>query len=235
MHPPTPPRPEPSGKHKLRLVLADDHTLVREGLRRLIDDQDDMEVVGEAKNGTDAVRLVAELRPSILLVDLSMPGLTGVQVTQAVRASHSGTQVIGVTRHRDSQSVTTMFEAGAAGYVLKQSASADLLWAIRTVARGTNFIDAMLPHSNGPRAEAVDDGGTQPRGTPAALDDLENAVLELYASALSDHDIAGRLSLGTKDVHDARVSGMHKAGLRTRVQVAAYVRARHDRNRSERD
>ena len=82
--------PQPSAVPKLRLVLADDHALVREGLRRLIDDQEDMEVVGEAHNGSEAVRLVAELRPSILLVDLSMPDLTGVEVTRAVRAATPG-------------------------------------------------------------------------------------------------------------------------------------------------
>jgi DNA-binding NarL/FixJ family response regulator len=232
MYPPTPTHPQRSGKHRLRLVLADDHTLVREGLRRLIDDQDDIEVVGEAKNGTEAMRLVAELRPSILLVDLSMPDLTGVEVTWAVRASSPGTQVIAVTRDRNPQSVAAMFAAGAAGYVLKQSASADLLRAIRTVATGTNFIDATLPQPDARQAQAVDDNGTQSQGTPPALDDLEQAVLDLYASALSDHDLAKRLSLDTKDVHAARVSGMQKAGLRTRVQVVAYVRAR---NRSELD
>jgi two-component system response regulator NreC len=227
--------PQRSAESKLRLVLADDHTLVREGLRRLIDEQDDMEVVGEAKNGTDAVRLVAELQPALLLVDLSMPDLTGAEVTQAVRTSTPGTQVIGVTRDRDSQSVAAMFAAGAAGYVLKQSASADLLRAIRTVATGTTFIDATLPQPDATQSATVDGSGTQPHGTGPALDDLEHEILHLYASAHSDHDIAVRLSIGTKDVHAARVRGMQKAGLRTRAQVAAYVRARHEQNRSERD
>jgi DNA-binding NarL/FixJ family response regulator len=227
--------PQPSAEPKLRFVLADDHTLVREGLRRLIDDQDDMEVVGEAKNGTEAVRLVAELRPSILLVDLSMPDMTGVEVTRAVRAATPGTQVIGVTRDRSSQSVAAMFAAGAAGYVLKQSASADLLRAIRTVATGTHFIDATLPQPDTAGSATVDELRTQSQATPPALDDLEHAVLDLYASAHSDHDIAHRLSIGTEDVHAARVRGMQKVGLRTRVQVAAYVRARHEPHGSDHD
>jgi len=232
MRPPTTRLGQRSAEPKLRLVLADDHTLVREGLRRLIDDQSDMEVVGEATNGTDAVRLVAEVRPSILIVDLSMPDLTGVEVTRAVRAAIPATQVIGVTRHRDSQSVAAMFAAGAAGYVLKQSASADLLRAIRTVSTGTNFIDPTLPQADA-HGPTVDDHGPQSERTRPDLDDLEHAVLDLYASAHSDHDIADRLSVGTKDVRAARVRGMQKAGLRTRVQVAAYVRARHEQHRSK--
>lgn len=220
---PDPPR---SAEHKLHLVLADDHDLVRQGLKRLIDDQDDMKVVGEADNGYTAVRLVAEFRPSILLVDLSMPDLTGVEVTQKVRAATSGTQVIGVTRHRDSQSVAAMFAAGAAGYVLKQSASAELLRAIRTVATGADFIDAALQQTDAADAATVDDDGTRSQRTLVVLDDLEQAVLDLFASAHSDRDIADRLSLGTKEANAARVRAMQKVGLRTRVQVAAYVRAR---------
>jgi two-component system, NarL family, response regulator NreC len=233
---PHPPDPQRSAEHKLRLVLADDHALVREGLRRLIDDQDDMEVVGETNKGAEAVRLVAELRPSILLVDLSIPDLTGVQVTRAVCAATPGTRVIGVTRHRDSQSVAAMFAAGAAGYVLKQSACGELLRAIRTVATGTNFIDATLPQKDAADAAAIDDSGIQSERIPPALDDLEQAVLDLYASAHSDHDIADRLSVGTKDVYTARVRAMQKAGLSTRVQVVDYVRARaHQQHRSEPD
>jgi DNA-binding NarL/FixJ family response regulator len=215
----------------LRIVVADDHALVREGLQRLIDEQDDMVVVGEAKNGTDAVRLVAELQPAILLVDLSMPDLTGVEVTRAVQAATPGTQVIGVTRHRDAQSVAAMVDAGAAGYVLKQSPSEELLRAIRTVAAGAHFIDPAVPQIDAARQAIIEDDGAQSHKTQASHDDLEWAVLDLFATAHSDRDIADRLSVEPADVHATRVHAMQKAGLRTRVQVAAYLRAQRQQRR----
>jgi two-component system response regulator NreC len=119
-----------------------------------------------------------------------------------------------------------MFAAGAAGYVLKQSASSELLQAIRTVAAGTAFIDAALPQKDAPGSAIIDDGGLRPDVASPALDDLEQAVLAMFASAHTDRDIADRLSVGTQDVHAARMRGMQKAGLKTRGQVVAYVRAR---------
>jgi DNA-binding NarL/FixJ family response regulator len=226
MHRPLEPHPRRSALDKLRLVIADDHAPVREGLRRLIDGQDDMGIVGEARNGTEAVRLVAELRPSILLVDLSMPDLTGVQVTLAVRAATPASPVIGVTRDRDPRSVAAMFAAGAAGYVLKQSASSELLRAIRTVAAGRDFVDPALLQDEARGAARIGQGDTRSELASQALDDLERAVLDLFAGAHTDRDIADRLSVGTADVHAARIRGMEKAGLRTRVQVVEYVRAR---------
>jgi len=218
--------PQPSQNEKLRVVLADDHELVRDGLRWIIDNQNDMEVVGEANNGADAVRLVADLRPAILIVDVSMPGMTGVEVTEVVRAASPETQVIGVTRHRDSQFVTAMLAAGAAGYVLKQSSSAELLQAVRTVAAGTRFIDRTLPQPGATDALNGDAALSRSQGTRRPLDDLEQAILELLASAHSESDIADRLSIRPEDVDAVKVRAMRKAGLRSRVEVVDYVRGR---------
>jgi DNA-binding NarL/FixJ family response regulator len=167
MNDPLNPRPEPSPANKVRIVLADDHQLVLAGLRGIIDNQDDMQVVAETTNGNDAVRLVVELRPAILLVDVSMPGMTGVDVTRAVRAAAPEARVIGVTRHRESKFVAAMFAAGAAGYVLKQSPSAELLRAIRMVTGGTDFIDSALPQRHGADTWPIDPRLVQP---PRTLD-----------------------------------------------------------------
>src|SRR5262245_1216163 len=138
------PSPHGNTSQKLRLVLADDHDLVREGLRRIIENQDDMEVIGEARDGMEAVRLVTERRPDILLVDVSMPAMSGVDVTRTLRTSVPDTQAIAVTRHRESRYVTALLDAGACGYVLKQRPSSELLLAIRSVAAGTTYIYAAL-------------------------------------------------------------------------------------------
>ena len=210
--------------NKLRLVLADDHDLVREGLRRIIDNQDDMEVIGEAADGRAAVRLVAEMRPAILLVDVSMPGMDGMDVTRAVRAASPDAQVVGVTRQRDTHFLNAMLDAGAAGYVLKQSPSSELLQAIRSVAVGTAYIDSALPQ----RASAIpsrSDTALVPSFATPALDGAEWAVLDLVASAHSDGDIADRLSMSTVDVRAVKAAAMQKAGLRSRGQVVEFVRS----------
>lgn len=146
--------------NKLRLFLADDHESVRESLRQLINDQNDMEVVGEAADGGDALRRLSALRPAVLLVDVSMPGMNGVEVTRVVRASWPDVHVVGVSRHREQQFVDAMLDAGAAGYVLKQSPSRVLLEAIRSVATGARYIDSSLP----PRRPMRPDTRTARRG-----------------------------------------------------------------------
>ena len=133
----------PSGE-KLRVVVVDDHDLVREGLKRVIDDEDDMETVGEARNGEEAIRVVGALLPAIVLVDVSMPGMSGMDVTRAIRAASPGVHVIGVTRHRERGFVNAMLGAGALGYVLKQSPSAELIRAVRSVAVGREYLDREL-------------------------------------------------------------------------------------------
>ena len=133
----------PSGE-KLRVVVVDDHDLVREGLKRVINDEDDMETVGEARNGEEAIRVVGALLPAIVLVDVSMPGMSGMDVTRAIRAASPGVHVIGVTRHRERGFVNAMLGAGALGYVLKQSPSAELIRAVRSVAVGREYLDREL-------------------------------------------------------------------------------------------
>jgi DNA-binding NarL/FixJ family response regulator len=185
-----------------------------------------MEVVGEAVDGGDAVRRVADMRPAVLLVDVSMPGMNGVEVTRAVRAASPDVQVVGVTRHREQQFVNAMLDAGAAGYVLKQSPSSELLHAIRSVASGSEYIDSALPRRR-PEVPPRNDAALAPAlQTSPDLDAAEWDVLNLLASAHSDGDIANRLSMSPMDVRAIKAHAMDKAGLRTRAQVVEFIRSR---------
>jgi DNA-binding NarL/FixJ family response regulator len=215
---------------KLRVVVVDDHDLIREGLKRLIDHEDDMKTVGEAQNGEEAVRVVGALQPTIVLLDVSMPGMSGVEVARVIRSACPAVKVIAVTRHGEAGFVSAMLEAGATGYVLKQSPSDELLHAMRSVAAGDRYLDRTLARAEGAPAGA----GTLPPSDQSdevpVLNDTEDRVLRLVAGSYSNQEIAQQLSITTEDVDRIKSDAMQKAGLATRVQIAAYVRAR-DRDR----
>ncbi len=206
-----------------RVLLIDDHPLVREGLKTLIDSQPDLRVVGEASSEDEAVRIVAAVSAEIALVDVSLPGRGGVSVTERIVSIAPTIRVIGVTRHTDPAIVSKMLGAGAWGYVLKQSASSQLLRAIRLVAAGERFVDPALQ-----REGTVENSQTARRELAAAgdLTSLEEQVLRLIAEAQSNQEIARRLALPVSEVAELKSSGMKKAGLISRLHVIAYVQSR---------
>src|SRR6266545_4223646 len=129
---------------KIHVLLADDHAIVREGLKSLINSQADMQVIGEAADGLCAVSLTTELNPDVVVVDVSMPGLNGAQVTTQLRANQPDRKVLVLTVHEDKGYLRLLLEAGAAGYVLKRAAAAELIQAIRAVAAGGAYIDPAM-------------------------------------------------------------------------------------------
>jgi DNA-binding NarL/FixJ family response regulator len=155
-----------------------------------------------------------------------MPGMSGVEVTRAVRAASPDAQVIGVTRHREAHVLNAMLEAGAAGYVLKQSSSTELLRAIRSVAVGTAYIDSALPQRGSAPPLRSGTALAPPPDALTALDGAEWAVLDLLARAHSDADIADRLSMNTVGVRSVKASAMQKAGLKSRADVVEFIRSR---------
>jgi two-component system response regulator NreC len=197
----------------IRVLLADDHETVREGLRMLIDAQQDMQVVGEAHDGQQAVERTDALKPDVVVLDLTMPNVSGLS---AARALTREAAVVALTRHDDDAYVQELMAAGASGYVLKQSASSELLQAIRAAASGGRYLDPTLPAPQQPR-----DPRRRAR-TPTATD-RERAVLRLMAVGYSNKEIGASLEISVKTVEVHKANAMRKLGLRGRTDVIRYA------------
>lgn len=206
---------------KLRILLADDHEIFREGLKMLISAQPDMEVIGEAKNGRMAVDLAQQLQPDIVVMDVSMPELNGLKATEKLKGMCPHLKILTLTRHTDDGYLQQLLKVGASGYVLKQSASSELVRAIRTVSRGNTYIDPALTGKvirNFVSARPA-------RGTPAAKDlsGREEEVLRFIAWGYSNKEIAGRLSLSVKTVEAHKTNAMQKMGMKGRIDIVRYA------------
>jgi DNA-binding NarL/FixJ family response regulator len=209
---------------KLRILIVDDHALVREGLKRLIHEQPDMLVVGEAGDGHEALRVAKECLPDVALVDIWMPGMDGARITQMITDACPEVKVIALTRHDDAGFVRKLLEAGAMGYVLKQSALSELTRAVRAVAAGQQFVDASI---RGAVPSSPDPAPAEPSAAPEVpLSSQEQTVLRLVAAAYSYQEIAASLSMDLTEVLATRSVAMAKAGLATRTDVVHYAQAR---------
>jgi len=206
---------------KLRILLADDHKVVRDGLRLLIDGQRDMRVVGEAGNGQEALRQARDLKPDVVVMDLSMPELNGLQATERLKAERPEIKVVALTVHEDPSYLLQLCQAGAVGYVLKRSAGDDLIHAIRTAASGGSHFDPTLTSKalTGRSGDWLNKEGLH----PSALSEREKEVLILVAWGYSNKEIAGELGLSTKTVETYRVRISEKLGLRSRTQIVQYA------------
>lgn len=205
----------------VRVVLVDDHPVVREGLKLLVNAQPDMRVIGEAVDGEDACRIAKELRPDVVVMDLSMPNMNGAEAASRVRRDCPETHVLALTVHEERLYLTQLLRAGASGYVLKRSAPADLVRAVRTVAAGGTYIDPAV-------AGAVVEGYLDPRTTieDAAherLSDREREVLIRVSIGFSNKEIAAELGLSVKTVETYKARAGEKLGLKTRVEIVRYA------------
>jgi DNA-binding NarL/FixJ family response regulator len=206
---------------RVRVMLADDHEVVREGLKSLVGAQPDMEVIGEANDGLAAVQLAHELAPDVLVMDISMPGLNGLKATERVKQFCPQVKVLALTRHTDAGFIQQLFAAGASGYVLKQSASSELVRAIRAVASGVNYLD--------PQITSKVIGGyisRKPRVSEAPareLSEREAETLRLIAWGYSNKEVAARLDISVKTVEAHKANTMKKLGLKSRIDIIRYA------------
>jgi two-component system response regulator NreC len=202
----------------IRVLLVEDHETVREGLRLLLDSQSDMEVVAEACDGRAAVEYNERFRPHVVVMDLSMPEMNGLQATQAIKRSHPDTAIVALTRHNDAPFVDELRKAGASAYVLKQSPSRELLDAVRVAAVGGTYLDAQL------RARDARTADQAVRGRSArSVSEREKQVLRMMAVGHSNKEIAEELSIAIKTVEVHKANAMRKLGLRGRIDVVRYA------------
>jgi DNA-binding NarL/FixJ family response regulator len=206
----------------LRVLLADDHVTMRHGLRLLIDQQPDMKVVAEASDGETAIARAAESGPDVIVMDVSMPGMNGLVATRRLKRLHPGIAIVTLTRHADDAYLQELLRAGAAGYVLKQSAPAELLQAIRSAAAGGQYLDSTLV----PRVTARFVGSGERKGESRAggtLTDREAQVLRLIAIGYSNKEIAGQMSLSVKTIEAHKANAMRKLELSGRIDIVKYA------------
>jgi DNA-binding NarL/FixJ family response regulator len=209
----------------IRILLVDDQALFREGLRTLLSLQPDLEVVGEAGNGEEALRLAARLRPDVILMDLQMPVLDGVESTRRLRAAHPECRVIVLTTFDDDEYVFEGLRAGAIGYLLKDTPSARLLEAIRAAARGESFLQPSIAAKVVAEFSRLADQAP-PRPQPLAdpLSEREVEVLRLLASGASNREIAAALVITEGTVKNHVTNILSKLGVSDRTQAALKAR-----------
>ena len=205
----------------LRVLLAEDHRMVREGLKALVNAQPDMEVVGEASSGRLAVQLARELKPDVIVMDISMPDLNGLKATEQIKQLCPQVRVLTLTRHTDAGFIQQLFAAGASGYLLKQSAAEELVRAIRAVAAGGNFLDPQITGKViGGYLSHQARGGDEP---PGDISEREAEVLRLIAWGHSNKEIAARLQISVKTVEAHKANTMKKLGLTSRIDIVRYA------------
>jgi DNA-binding NarL/FixJ family response regulator len=207
---------------KLRLLIVDDHAMFRDGLRAVLEHADDMELVGEACDGETAIGLAAELQPDIVLMDLHMPGLGGIEATRSITAAHPRVKIIALSMYQDDRLVDSMIGAGAHGYIPKDARATELLQAIRTVAAGGAAVDPMVTSrvlEQYRRLSAREDALAA-----GFLTERETEILRLLAAGASNRSIAQRLYLSEQTVKN-NLSGIYqKLGASNRTSAVAIAR-----------
>ena len=204
----------------LRVLVADDHPVVLAGIRALLDSHPGIEIIGEARDGQTALQMALELQPSILLLDLSMPDLNGIEVTKRLLAQRPLCKVIVLTVHEDRSYLRKLIEVGASGYVLKRSAAEDLLRAIQAVAAGGVYLDPSIA------VHAIDRTHKKLSNTAeghAELSEREMEVLRLTAMGHSNKAIANILNISVKSIETYKARAINKLGFRSRVELVGYA------------
>lgn len=206
----------------IRVLVVDDHTILREGLRAMLALYEDIQVVGEAENGREAVEKVRALSPDVVLMDIAMPELGGLEATAEIRRTSPNTRVLILTQHENKEYIYPILKAGASGYILKRALGAELVAAIRAVHSGDAYLHPSI-------AKAVVDGYVDRQPKPKGedrydrLSDRERQVLKLVADGRSNQEIADILCLSVKTIMGYRANVMEKLGIHSRTELVKYA------------
>lgn len=207
---------------KIKILVVDDHAIVREGVRMILAKETDLEVVGEAADGQEALDLTKRLQPQVVVMDISMPGMGGIEATQTIRETFPTVQVLALTMHEDETYVFQLLRAGAAGYVLKRAAAQDLVQAVRAAAKGEAFlypsVARKVVEDYLKRVEAGEE-----RERYDGLTGREKEILTLIASGSSNQQIAEKLFISIKTVQTHRAHILEKLGLHDRTELVRYA------------
>lgn len=209
---------------KITIVLAEDHKVVRQGLRMLIEEHDDLNVVGEAADGRDAAELIMRLHPQIAVFDISMPVMNGIELLELVSKQGTATKLLALTANEDRAYVQQVVRLGVSGYLFKRSAAEELILAIRTVAKGGKYLDPMIVGA------LVQDVFTDENVVSASCSEglslREEEVVKLLSQGYTNKEVAARLDVSVKTVETHKARAMLKTGLRSRAELIRFAIAK---------
>ncbi len=203
----------------IRIMLADDHPVVLAGMKALLDNIEDITVVGEATTGTAALKAFSETQPDIAVLDISLPEINGLKLAEIAAAEYPTVKILALTVHEDRAYVQPMMRAGARGYLLKRSAAEELVRAIRAIATGGLYLDPTIAEIMVPTASTNEPSS---RTQSAELTQRETEVLQMISRGLSNKEISGRLEVSIKTVETHKARALEKLGLRTRAEIVRY-------------
>lgn len=204
---------------KVRVVLVEDHPVLRAGVETLLRDQPDLDLVGEADNGVKGVQLAQQLQPDVVIMDVSLPDLGGAEATKQIKAARPNQRILALSAHEDGAFVRALLDAGASGYALKRSACDELVRAVRTVASGGSYLDPAIAD-----AAAAGHRRARPNGMPAvSLSEREAEVIRLNAQGYTSKEIAQTLSLSPRTLETYKSRAMAKLHLSSRADLIRYA------------
>lgn len=207
--------------NKIKIVIVDDHIMLREGIKKIINSDSDFEIVGEAGDGKDAVSMVGKLVPDVVLMDISLPSLNGIEATRRIKRDWPAVHILALTMHDNEEYLSQMLQAGASGYILKRAATSELQEAIKAVNRGDSYLyPSAAKHLIGSFLKRVEDGG---KSTIDGLTGREQEILILIAEGKTNKEIASHLQLSVKTIEAHRSNIFSKLGISDRVEAVRYA------------